>query len=80
MKRWIAKVIEGAGAIFLGAFLYAVIYPSIVPVNLAPLNVEALLWGAGVLALVIMVVQPWVRILKIAAWLSLCGLLAVVVA
>lgn len=78
MKLWIAKIIESSGAVLLGLFLYAVIYPGIVPSSSSEINTQAIAWGAGIVTLVVLVIQPWVRLLKVMAWLVLCGLLAMV--
>jgi len=78
MKLGIAKVIEVSGAILLGLFLYAVIYPSIPPSSSSEINVQGVAWGAGIVSLVVLVIQPRIRLLKILAWLALCGLTAMV--
>ncbi len=78
MKLGIAKIIEGLGAAILGFFVYAAIYPSIVPSNSSEINFQAIAWGVGIVALVVLVIQPWIRLLKVLAWLLLCGLLAMV--
>ena len=80
MKLGITKIIETSGAVLLGLFVYAVIYPRILPPSSSGINVQAIAWDAGIVSLVVLVIQPWLRLLKILAWLILCGLLAMVLA
>ena len=80
MKLGIAKIIEASGAVLLGLFLYAVIYPSILTPSFSGINLKAISWGVGIVSLVVLVIQPWLRLLKTLAWLVLCGLLAMVLA
>lgn len=76
----VAKIIEASGAVLLGLFVYAVIYPSILPSSSSEINVQAITWGVGIVSLVVLVIQPWIRLLKILAWLTLCGLIVMVFA
>jgi len=80
MKLGIANVIEASGTVLLGLFLYAVIYPSILTPSSSGINLQAIAWGVGIVSLIVLVIQPWLRLLKILAWLVLCGLLAMLLA
>ena len=80
MKLGIAKVIEASGTVLLGLFLYVVIYSSILTPSSSGINLQAIAWGVGIVSLIVLVIQPWLRLLKILAWLVLCGLLAMLLA